>query len=144
MPAETPDYATLVAEAEKAVAAVKDPDLRRAAFEKVLEKLLDSPLPQSTPRKVQRPHAKESAAPARARGTSGGPTAYVEDLINDSFFKKPQNIAAVKTELANRGHHIALTSLSGPLQKLCQRKLLRRNKAVAGDTKKGSFVYSNW
>jgi hypothetical protein len=33
------DYADLVAQAERAVVAVKDPELRRAAFERVLEDL---------------------------------------------------------------------------------------------------------
>jgi hypothetical protein len=34
-------YATMVAEAEESVSAVKDPDLRRVAFEKILATLLE-------------------------------------------------------------------------------------------------------
>jgi len=34
------EYSDLVAHAEKAVAAVKDPDLKRIAFQKVLDDLL--------------------------------------------------------------------------------------------------------
>jgi hypothetical protein len=37
---ERPDYAQLVAQAEKAVAAVTDPELKRIAFQKVLDDLL--------------------------------------------------------------------------------------------------------
>lgn len=35
----TPNYAELVSKAEEAVAAVKDPELRRIAFQKVLDDL---------------------------------------------------------------------------------------------------------
>ena len=68
-----------------------------------------------------------------------GPQAYVEEMVDDGFFKKPKTISEVKAELENRGHHIPLTSLSGPMQKLCQKKVLRRQKA---DGK--AFSYSNW
>jgi len=47
-------------------------------------------------------------------------------------------LTEVKVELENRGHHIPLTSLSGPLQQLCQGKELRRTRSD------GKFVYSNW
>jgi hypothetical protein len=61
----------------------------------------------------------------------------------DGFFKKPKTIAEVKAELENRGHHIPMSSLSGPLQKLCQRKILRRQKAKTAENKQ-AFIYSNW
>jgi hypothetical protein len=66
-------------------------------------------------------------------------------LVDDGFFKKPKTIAQVKAELANRGHHIAITSLSGPLQRMCQERVLRRHKAKGGDkAKKTTFNYSEW
>lgn len=64
-------------------------------------------------------------------------------MIDEGFFKKPKTIAHVKAELENRGHHIPLTSLSGPLQKLCQRKKLRRQRLKTSG-KKQTFAYSNW
>jgi len=140
------DYAALVARAEQAVASVNDPELKRAAFEKVLEDLLahrgeEKPVaapkpPRAGPRKSSR-GARKSASPR------GGPQAYVEELVDEGFFKKPKTITQVKAELENRGHHIPLTSLSGPLQKLCQRRTLRRHKVkIAGN--KQTFNYSNW
>lgn len=135
------DYQDLVAQAEKAVAGVKDPELRRIAFQKILDDLLGG-----------------SASPARGYGTTGknrpaagnkpkrakagGTQAYVGEIVDDGFFKKPKTIANVKAELENRGHHIPLTSLSGPLQKLCQRKSLRRQRVKSG--KRQTFAYSNW
>lgn len=144
-------YAELVAQAEQAVAGVKDAELRRVAFERVLGDLLSD-------RRGLPPGASKSAtgslsrrAPA-ARSKSGkapeavkrsGPQAYIEELVSDGFFKKQKTISDVKTELGNRGHHIALSSLSGPLQKLCQKKTLRRQK-IDGNGGKKTFGYSNW
>ena len=135
------DYSELVAYAEKAVAGVKDPELKRIAFQKILDDLLGgaaSPAP--------RPAAsskKGSTTTKPKRAAKGGPHAYVEELVDDGFFKKPKTIAHVKAELENRGHHIPLTSLSGPLQKLCQRKMLRRQRVKTSD-KKQTFAYSHW
>jgi len=133
------DYASLVAQAEQAVASVKDPELKRAAFERVLEDLMakrtgKATLSKATPAK---PASGELAK------TKTGPLAYAEELVADGFFKKPKTIAEVKAELANRGRHIAITSLSGPLQKLCQRRVLRRQKSTTKDSSK-TFLYSLW
>jgi hypothetical protein len=133
-----PNYDQLVKKAEAAVAAVKDPELKRAAFEKILDDLLGrGPAPEPLRARSQ----KVGRLPAKS-GRSG-PQAYVNELIEDGFFKKPQTIAAVKAELANRGHHIAITSLSGPLQKLCQRRSLRRQRAKTHGNKQ-TYNYSNW
>ena len=138
-------YSDLVAQAEKYVSGVKDPELRRVAFEKILDDLLSKASGEGTRAvspKVPIEHAKP---PAKREGKSkpGGPQAYVEELIEDSFFKKPKTISEVKVELSNRGHHIPRTSLSGPLQTLCQKKALRRQKTDGKGGKK-TFVYSNW
>lgn len=140
--AKRPDYAELVAQAENAVASVKDPDLRRVAFQKVLDDLLGSHVPARAP--IGAVRKSTAGEPSRARKPwKRGTQLYVEELVNDGFFKKPKTIAQVKAELENRGHHIALTSLSGPLQKLCQRRKLRRQKLKTSG-KKQTFAYSNW
>lgn len=131
-------YAELVAQAEQAVAAVKDAELRRVAFERVLNDLLggaDKTLSGKT-REAARPAKRVSKPAAKTRS---GPQSHVEEMFDDGFFKKPKTISEVKTELENRGHHIPVTSLSGPMQKLCQKKVLRRQKP---DGK--TFSYSNW
>lgn len=131
------DYSELVAQAEKAVASVKDPELKRIAFQKILDELLG--LPGTS---IGRSSKKRPAAVAKQkRGSRGGPHAHIDELVHEGFFKKPRTIAHVKAELENQGHHIPLTSLSGPLQKLCQRKTLRRQKIKASG-KKQTFAYS--
>jgi hypothetical protein len=132
--AATPNYAELVEQAERAVQGVKDAELRRIAFQKVLEELLGGG-------KGGQPATKKksgrSGAVAR-RGAQGGPNAYIRELIAEGFFKKPKGMTDVKVELENRGHHIPFTSLSGPLQTLCKQRELRRKRDD------GRFVYSNW
>lgn len=141
-------YAALAAEAELAVAAVKDPELRRVAFEKILTTLIEEKAPSGGSRSVGETHGprrtKRATVPAAAKSPSG-PKHYVEELISEHFFKQQRTIAEVKAELANRGRHIALTSLSGPLQKLTQERRLRRQKTTAnGKGSKTTYAYSNW
>jgi hypothetical protein len=134
-------YTDLVAQAESAVGGVKDPELRRVAFERVLDDLLSTGS-KTAPEPKRRAAVKSAAGPV-AKGNRGGPQAYIQELIDEGFFEKPKTISGVKVELENRGRHIPLTSLSGPLQKLCQKKRLRRQR-LEGKGKKKTFAYSNW
>jgi hypothetical protein len=146
MKSEKP-YAELVSQAEKAVAAIKDPELRRVAFERVLDDLLSAADTAAHPGKAASPiqSRQSSRQPLAKSGKGRGPKSYVRELLDDGFFKKPKTIAEVKAELANRGHHIVITSLSGPLQQLCQERVLRRHKAEASEKgKKATFNYSEW
>lgn len=146
----TESYARMAAEAEEAVAAVKDPELRRVAFEKILTTLLEGKsggagASRSKSKVKQAKSGSVGGTPQSTSKAKKGPKARIEELINEGFFKKQQTIAQVKAELANRGYHIALTSLSGPLQRLTRAKCLRRQKVKAN--KKGSkttYAYSNW
>ncbi|MDP9007954.1 MAG: hypothetical protein M3N91_04480 [Pseudomonadota bacterium] len=141
--ADKPEYSELVAQAEKAVASVSDPELKRIAFQKVLDDLLQGGSARAH-RDPPRPSTRKQKKARTARtGATTGPRAYISEMIEEGFFKKPKTISNVKAELENRGHHIPLTSLSGPLQKLCQKKKLRRQKLRTSD-KKQAFAYSNW
>ena len=140
---DKPEYAQLVAQAEKAVASVSDPELKRIAFQKVLDDLLLGGSARARGSE-KAPSARQRKGTRSARpGSTTGPRAYISELIDEGFFKKPKTIINVKAELENRGHHIPLTSLSGPLQKLCQKKSLRRQKLKTSG-KKQAFAYSNW
>ena len=139
-----PNYQEILASAEKAVAAVKDPELRRVAFQKILDELLSLGRPADA-----EPIAKavKKAAPGKFKATitktrRPGTQSYVNEFVKDGFFKKQKTISQLKAELENRGHHIPLTALSGPLQTLCQRRILRRNRVKSGN--RSTFAYSNW
>jgi hypothetical protein len=140
------NYEELVQQAETAVAPVKDPELKRIAFEKILDALLET---SEANRDVSPTRGKTKARSQSSRSRANnkarsGTQAYVEELVDEDFFTKPKTIAAVKAELGNRGHHIPLTSLSGPLQRLCKKKRLRRQKGEGSDGAKRTFAYSNW
>jgi hypothetical protein len=142
-------YAELVTQAEEATRAIKDPELRRVAFERVLDDLLagspsSSPSETRPARPAKRGRGGPAAGPTQKPTRSRGPKGYIRELLDDTFFKKPKTIAQVKAELANRGHHIAITSLSGPLQSMCQERVLRRHKAKSEKGKKVAYNYSEW
>jgi hypothetical protein len=152
MPPDKPAtaYAAMAAEAEAAVAAVKDPELRAVAFEKILSTLLEGHISQQGSKVTKRtgttgtPTATSQERKGETKKPSG-PKAYVEALIDEGFFEKQRTIADVKAELANGGRHIAVTSLSGPLQALTRERRLRRQKGTANDSgTKTTYAYSNW
>src|SRR5437867_6881486 len=142
---EANDYAELVAKAEKAVAAVKDPELKLVAFQKVLDDLLTSDSAPKTTGHVARhgPKRKPRKSASGKAEKKAGRKAYIKEMVEEGFFKKQKTIAQVKAELENRGYHITLTSLSGPLQQLCQTRILRRQR-TSSDGGKTTFAYSNW
>src|SRR5262245_44804133 len=103
--AKTTNYSELVAEAEQSVQGVKDPELRRIAFQKVLEELLSGGRSTDT---SPRRRARNTPAdrPKIRRKTPRGATTYLRELVDDGFFKKQVSITDVKVQLENQGHHI--------------------------------------
>ena len=143
------DYAQMVAAAESAVSSVKDAELRRSAFQIVLEDLLAGSRGMSGLRGkregAQSGHAEADSVKTKRKPQSprGGTQSYVDELLSEGFFKKQKNISEVKAELENRGHHIPLSSLSGPLQRMCKERTLRRQK-ITKDGSRPTYSYSNW
>lgn len=136
------DYPAFVAQAEAAVKDLKDPELKRIAFEKILEDLMKGGgerSKSSPPLSATKPRSKKEKA-IKAKSAKGGTSSYIRELIEASFFKKPKTISDVKVELENLGHHIPLSALSTPLQRLCQSRELRRSR----DNEKKTFLYSEW
>src|SRR5579863_3254436 len=102
------DYAEIVKQAEAAVTSIKDSELKGIAFEKILDTLLG----QQGHGKVrgERSAAKSKHETKRSRSAAGkpakkkgGPKGYIEELIDDAFFKTPKTLSAVRAELGNRG-----------------------------------------
>jgi len=135
----------LAAQAEAAVARVKDTELRKVAYDRILASLLaedEAPRGRSNA-PVKRPDQPPKASSVKPRKRVG-PKGHVQQLVAEGFFKKQKNIADVKAELARRGHHIPLTSLSGPLQALTQARQLRRERTSKGAAGKNGWAYSEW
>jgi len=141
-----PNYSDIVKQAEAAVASIKDGDLRTIAFGKILDTLLGQ---EGSPKEQGQASSRRAAArrstqniAAKPHKKRGGPKGYLEELVEEDFFKTPKTLAAIRAELGNRGHHIPVTSLSRPMMLLCQERQLRRQKAKDGQ--KQVFTYSNW
>jgi hypothetical protein len=97
-------YAEMIKEAEAAVASVKDAELKRVAFEKILDALLAKGGTTTPASAVEKPARKKSGRRAtrdRSGGErrSGGPQKYIEEMIDENFFKTPKTLAGVKAEL---------------------------------------------
>ena len=78
--AKESDYAALVVQAEQAVKAVKDPELKRVAFEKILDDLLaegSSAAPSRSPAKA----ASKKVAVNPARRKARGPSGYLTQML---------------------------------------------------------------
>jgi len=145
MSVENEELKALVESAEAAVKNISDPELRKMAFGKILDSLLLSG-PRGTDRRAaprDRPR-NSPAGPAVRKDAAArsGPSSHLDDLVSEGFFSKQVTLSDVRKELGNRGHHIPATSLSGPLQNLCKKKKLRRQKVIVDGRE--SFVYSNW
>jgi len=138
------EYQTKIATAEAAVSEMTDPALKQVAFGKILERLLaeanEGGPTQGARRSVSSTNEKTKGNEKAER--KAGPVAYIEELVDEAFFAQPKSLLEVRVELSNRGHTLPSTSLSGPLQALCQRRRLRRTKQITDG--KEVFVYSNW
>lgn len=133
----TLDLKSAVAQAEAATCSVKDRDLRKTAFEKVLEKLLG--MSQQTGSLEERAQRRSGKTGASAKPKlRQGPLSYVEELIAAGFFKTPKQFKEIMEDLEARGHHLPRTTLSPTLLSLCRAKKLRRRKVDGG------WKYSNW
>jgi hypothetical protein len=133
------DFQEIIQSAEEAVRSVKDPALKAVAFGKIIDALVGGKPGVQATVKAKAHHRSSSIRATKKAGTSG----YLQELVGEDYFRTQRSLVDVKQELANRGHHVPLTSLSGPMQSLCKRRVLRREpKRING--KKSTFVYSTW
>ncbi len=128
-------------QAERAVADMPDGELKLKAFEVMLSYLLggskagapaipEEPVVQG--RKI--PQAKESKQASTLVGR-------ILVLRDEGYFKSLRALGEVRDELKAHGWHYPLTTLSGTMQTLTQRRELRRLQSPHG--KKKVYKYSN-
>ncbi len=70
------------------------------------------------------------------RNSSESIITHIMELKTDGFFKTPKFLPEIIAELARRGHHNNLTSMSKPLLEAVRRKKLDR----IGTTRKWKYV----
>lgn len=127
--------------AEQATSDMPDGELKVKAFEVILNNLLRAREDEAGVESV-RPagvSAKKAAPASRAAATTTRERILV--LKAEDFLAKLRTIGEVRDQLAARGWHYPLTSLSGPLQRLVQDGELRRQRVSDGGTK--VWKYSN-
>lgn len=80
------------------------------------------------------------AGPARRRSKTKSGRVLLVDLIaslkDGGFFKKPRDLASVKSALAEMGHHYPVTTLSPVMLRQVRRRSLRRIR------EKGRWLYT--
>jgi hypothetical protein len=115
-----------------------DGALKLKAFEVILTQLVSSgPAKAMAPNPRADTKQKQVEAVTQPKSLS----ARILALQGDGFFDQPQTISAVRTGLQSRGWHYPLTTLSGTLQGLVQRRKLRRQQVKDGN--KTLWKYSN-
>jgi hypothetical protein len=127
--------------AEDAVHDMPDGNMKVKAFETILAHLLgmSGTAAPGNSRRGNKVRTRETAP------GSGSPKSCGERLLflkAEGFFKSQRSIADIRVELKKNGWHYPVTSLSGPLQSLVQRRELRREHAEVEEGRKG-WKYSN-
>jgi len=127
-------------DAEEIVRSVKEPALRKVAYERVFARLLEEAAvpPQNAERSQSRPPDPE----ARKRKAKSGPMAWLTDMVTEGFFKKPKTAPEILAKLRESDHHLEYSAITGQLHSLCVQHILRRVSAPRGEAKRATWV--NW
>jgi hypothetical protein len=128
-------------QAERAVHDMPQGELKTKAFETILVHLLSGTAGKGVERAGagKRAQAKQKAAGSKVPRSLRERILFLRD---EGFFGSQKSIAEIRQELKKNGWHHATTALSGPLQSLVQRRLLRRER-VADDEQRPAWKYSN-
>ena len=127
-------------QAEKAVADMQDGEFKLKAFEVILNHLLSPGTPESTSDSTAVPKSgakRRGSVDIEAESTAG----RILVLKDEDFMRSPKSIGQIRAELQAHGWHYPVTTLSGELIKLVQKRKLRRQKGKVG--KKNMWLYTN-
>jgi len=119
-------------QAEKAVEDMPDSEFKLKAFEVILNYLLSpgkaDPTLGPLPLKGARSKVK-TGIDIDAESTAG----RILVLKDEGFMQTPKSIGQIRAELQAHGWHYPVTTLSGELIKLVQKRKLRRQKGKEGN-----------
>lgn len=127
-------------QAEKAVVDMQDGEFKLKAFEVILNHLLSPGISESTSDSPAVPQAgvkRRRSVDIEAESTAG----RILVLKDEGFMKSPKSISQIRAELQAHGWHYPVTTLSGELIKLVQKRKLRRQKGKVD--KKNMWLYTN-
>jgi len=127
-------------QAEKAVADMQDGDYKLKAFEVILNHLLSPGISESTSDSSVVPQVR-SKQPRKNDSEAESTAGRILVLKDEDYLKSPKSIGQIRDELQAHGWHYPVTTLSGELIKLVQKRQLRRHKEKVG--RKTVWLYTN-
>lgn len=130
----------VASQAEEAVQSVKDPELRKVAYEKVLARLLDEG--PSSRRRVESSNPRFRAPTDAKPKARSGPMVWLREMVEEGFFKKPKTAPEILARLKEAEHHLEYPAITGQLKSLCNQHILRRVSASDEKGKRAAWV--NW
>ena len=151
-------YSELAKQAEKAVAGIRDKELRKEAFRIMLLQLMSGgrPVVVAAPRarkkaarrkvakrKLGRPRKraiKKKAVRRPGRAGGGVVTTMLDKLIAAGYFRAPRDAASVFKQFNKRRVHILPSQLRMELLRFARSRKLRRRVKMKG--KKVTYLYS--
>jgi hypothetical protein len=132
---------------KKALAAVDDMldgELKTKAFEVFLQRLIDCEIDASIKREYIGDKKDQPAVKGKKSKVGTGPKFWLEELIEEGFFKAPKNIQEILKILEERAHHLKNTDLQWYLTDAVKNRKLRRRKQTPEKGGKKIYHYSNW
>jgi len=133
-------------QAEQAVQDMAEGDLKVKAFETILAHLLSAGTgrPSSPVLSGGRAGSSSKGHLKQKEGSPQVPRSVGDRVLflkSEDFFASQRSIADIRIELKKNGWHYPVTSLSGPLQSLVQKRELRREQT--NDEGGKGWKYSN-
>lgn len=138
------DLSQIVLSANNFSKVIEDKDLRKVAFDRLLEYLLfgERSLQTDFPKKRKLSNSKPDKTDRTA--PKPGPKKWIDELIEDGLFSKPLTNGRIRTLLNERGHILKATDITKPLASLVTDKKLRRMKLISEKSKKEQVHWVNW
>lgn len=131
----------IISEAEEITSKITDPEIRKVAFDRILQYLLQNNLSTVSP--VKTTQNDEKVKPKKDSTVKAGTKTWLEELIEEEFFKTPKSSKNILEALNERGHILKSTDITGALALLVKEKKLRRRKMdVEGG--KSQLHWYNW
>jgi len=133
----------IISEAEAITSEITDPEIRRVAFDRVLQYLLQNNYSTDLPKKTTDNKIKVKVKAKKDSTAKAGTKTWLEELIEEDFFKNPTSSKNILEALDERGHILKSTDITFALALLVKEKKLRRRKmAVEGG--KLQLHWYNW
>lgn len=136
------DLTQIILDAEQAASNVADSELKKIAFDRVLERLLQTGN-LKVREELQRVDSSQTKN-GKDNSSKPGPKTWLRELVDDDLFKTPRTNSAIRAALDERGHILEATDLTRPLESLVQEKVLRRKKMPAEEGGKAQVHWVNW